>query len=886
MHLDHLRWLGGPNLYVSRPVAIARLELENLTERETTDFEGFAERLVALLPGLTDHHCSAGRPGGFLEAMARGTYFGHVTEHVTLELSSTVGREVFFGRTVWAGAPGRYDLILECPRDEPPEVSVVGDLVALALRTVTEVLAGRTPVLATDLATITSDYGLSRLGVSTAALATAARRRGIPVRRMGHLNMLQLGHGRHLRTVWTAMTDRTSAIGMETAADKMLTKRLLEDAGLPVPRGYVVTTAAEAIEVFHEIGGPVVVKPLSGHHGEKVAIELSEPREVTAAFHQAKTVCDEVLVESYVPGRDHRVLIVGNKVVAAAELSAARVTGDGRSTIAELVAIANTDPARGEGHDRPLTRLALGDTELGHLARQGLNAGSVPAAGEVVVLRRNANLSTGGTSKDVTGRVHPDVTRLCRRVATTVGLDVCGIDLRLSDIGAPLPPDSVGAGVIEVNASPGLRMHLAPYEGAARDVAAEIIDQMYPPGTPTRVPLATVTGTNGKTTTVRMIAHLLGQDGRTVGMCTTEGVYIGEELIYKADASGPRSAAMVLGNRSVETAVLETARGGIVRRGLGYDRSDVAVITNVTEDHLGIDDIVDVDDLVEIKALVAEEIRPGGSLVLNAEDPLVSALAERPRVQKRKPVVRFFGLFSNAPVITRHLSRGGIAYFTHEGWLVEAEGTRVDALLPVADVAGSFGGKAGYMIANALAAAAAARSFGVPLSVVAQGLRTFDPHQSNPGRGCLYRVEDYPIVVDYAHNPAAVGAVGELLGRVWGREGVATVTLPGDRTDDLVLDTARAVARSFGRVVVYEDEDLRGRRPGEMTRLIIQGLIEVRPDIVFQTAGDLKDAVGIALATATPGEPLLLLFEKLQPVADLLQTLGAVPVTWSQATDG
>jgi cyanophycin synthetase len=886
VHLDHLRWLGGSNLYVSRPVVIACLELEELTGRETTDFVGFAERLVPLLPGLAEHHCSAGRPGGLLEAMARGTYFGHVTEHVTLELSSMIGREVFFGRTVWAGAPGRYDVILECPRDEPPEVSVIGDLIELALRTVTELLNGRTPVLRADLAAIASVYGQTRLGVSTAALAAAARRRGIPVRRMGHLNLLQLGHGRHRRTVWAAMTDRTSAIGMETAADKMLTKRLLADAGLPVPRGYVVTTADEAVTIFREIGGPVVVKPLSGHHGEKVSIELSDPHEVAGAFHAASSVCDQVLVESYVPGRDHRVLVVGNRIVAAAELSAARVTGDGRSTIAELVAAANADPARGEGHDRPLTRLALGDTELGHLARQGLHPGCVPAVGEVVPLRRNANLSTGGTSKDVTERVHPDVARLCRRVAATVGLDVCGIDLRLPDIGAPLPPDAGTAGVIEVNASPGLRMHLAPYEGRPRDVAADIIDQMYPPGASARVPLATVTGTNGKTTTVRMIAHLLGQDGRRVGMSTTEGVYLGTELIYKADASGPRSAEMVLGNQAVEAAVLETARGGIVRRGLGYDRADVAVITNITKDHLGVDDIVTIDDLVEIKALVAEEIRVGGHVVLNAEDANVTAFADRPAVRRRKPVVRFFGLSAANPVIERHLRLDGIAYFVDDGWLVEAQGGRTSALLPVADVAGSFGGQADYLIANALAAAAAARALDVPASMVARGLRTFEPHRCNPGRGCSFRIDDNPIVVDYAHNPAAVAAVGELLGRVWGREGVAAVTLPGDRCDDLVIDTARAVARSFGRVVVYEDEDLRGRRPGEMTRLIISGLAETRPGIRFLTAGDLKDAVGIALGTAAPGEPVLLLYEKLQPVADLLQTLGAVPTSWAAGSSG
>ncbi|GLY88156.1 cyanophycin synthetase [Actinoallomurus iriomotensis] len=882
MHLDHLRWLGGPNLYVSRPVAIARLELEELTGRETTDFPGFADRLVPLLPGLTQHHCSAGRPGGLLEAMARGTYFGHVTEHVTLELSSMIGREVFFGRTVWAGAPGRYDVILECPRDEPPEDPIVERLLRLAMRTVTELLAGGAPVLGPEVTALASAYGQTRLGVSTAALAEAARRRGIPVRRMGHLNLLQLGHGRYRRMVWAAMTDRTSAVGMETAADKMLTKRLLEEAGLPVPSGCIVTSAEEAVAVLAEIGGPVVVKPLSGHHGEMVSIELSDPAEVSAAFRAAATVCEEVLVESYVPGRDHRVLVVGEQVVAAAELSPARVTGDGRSTIAGLVARANADPARGEGHDRPLTRLALGDTELAHLAGRGLSPGHVPADGETVTLRRNANLSTGGTSKDVTDRMHPDVIRLCRRVAATVGLDVCGIDLRLPDIGAPLPPEASGVGVIEVNSSPGLRMHLAPYEGRSRDVAADIIDQMYPPGATARVPLVAVTGTNGKTTTVRMVAHLLGQDGRQVGMSTTEGVYVGNELIYKADASGPRSAQMVLGNRTVEAAVLETARGGIVRRGLGYDRADVAVITNITDDHLGVDDIDTVEDLVEIKALVAEEIRPGGHIVLNADDPRVAGFADRPAVRRRKPVVRYFAQSGTNEVVSRHLRAEGVAYFVEDGWLVEAESGRTRALLPIGDVAGSFGGKADYMVANALAAAAAARALGVSMSLVARGLQTFDPHRCNPGRSCSFRVEETPIIVDYAHNPAAVAAVGGLLRRVWGRDGVATVTLPGDRCDDLVMETAREVARAFDRVVVYEDEDLRGRRAGEMTRLIIDGLTQERPDVRIRTAGDLKDAVGIALGLTTPGEPLLLLYEKLQPVADLLQTLGAAPTPTSE----
>ncbi|GAA4618478.1 cyanophycin synthetase [Actinoallomurus liliacearum] len=875
MHLEHLRRLNGPNVYIAQPVVIARLDLGELTGRETTDFPGFAERLVSALPGLAEHHCSAGRPGGLLTAMARGTYFGHVTEHVTLELSALIGRDVCFGRTVWAGIPGRYDLILERPADEPAETPLVGDLIDLAIRTVTGLLKDGDIAFDAELAALAATHERTSLGVSTAALAAAARRRGIPVRRVDDLNLLQLGYGRHRRTVWAAMTDRTSAIGVEAAGDKMLTKRLLESAGLPVPEGTVVTTVEEAIAAYKEIGAPVVVKPLAGHQGENVWIELTDPDEVAAAFHAASADGGEALIEIYVPGRDHRVLVVGDRVVAAAELSPARVTGDGRSTVADLVAVANTDPARGEGHDRPLTRLTLGETELAHLARQGLAPDSVPHAGQVVTLRRNANLSTGGTSKDVTDRVHPDVVRLCRRVAATVGLDICGIDLRLPDITAPLPADAGASGVIEVNASPGLRMHLAPYEGRPRDVAAEIIDRLYPPGTSGRVPIVAVTGTNGKTTTVRMIAHLLAQDGRRVGMTTTDGVYVGEELVYRADASGPLSAAMVLADRTVDAAVLETARGGIVRRGLGYDRADVAVLTNVTDDHLGVDDIATVDDLVEIKALVAEEIRHGGRLVLNADDPRTAALADRPRVRDREPSVRYFAMSAAAPRVERHLRTGGIAYFVEDGMLTEASGAGRSEILPAADVAGSFGGLARHVVGNALAAAAAARALGMPVDLVARGLRTFEPHDLNPGRGCAFQVEDRPIVVDYAHNPAAVAAVGELMRRVWRRDCVAAVTLPGDRCDELVIDTARAVARSFGRVVVYEDEDLRGRRPGEMAELIRRGLVDARPDVHVHPAGDLKDAVGIALGVSAPGEPILLLYEKLQPVMDLLDALGA-----------
>ncbi|MEU9842390.1 cyanophycin synthetase [Actinomadura sp. NPDC048032] len=877
MRLDHVRRLGGPNVYLTRPVAIARLDLQGLTGHETTDHPGFAERLVDALPGLADHHCSAGRPGGLLEAMARGTYFGHVTEHVTLELSGLIGREVFFGRTVRAGGPAEYDVILECPPDEPSASPVVERLITLAVRIVNGALAGLVPDTSADLARVAAVHEQERLGVSTAALARAARERGVPVRRVGGLNLLRLGYGRYRRTVWAAMTDATSAIGMEVAGDKRLAHRLLADAGLPVPEGRVAASPGEALEALRAIGGPVVVKPLAGHQGEGVHIELTTPPEVVAAFASAAGDGGEVLVESYIPGKDYRVLVVGGQVAAAAELTAACVTGDGTAAVAALVERVNADPARGEGHDRPLTRLVLGPTELALLERQGHGPGSVPADGERVWLRRNANLSTGGTSRDVTADVHPEVAAMCVRAAAAVGMDVCGIDLRLPDAASPPPAERGAAGILEVNAAPGLRMHLAPHQGAGRDVAGDIIGLMYPEGTPSRVPVVSVTGTNGKTTTVRMIAHMLELDGRRTGMTSTEGVYVGGRLVHRSDASGPRSAEMVLGDRSVEAAVLETARGGIVRRGLGYDRADVAVVTNITRDHLGVDDTESVDDLVDIKSLVAEEIRRGGHVVLNAEDEASAGIAGRPGVRERDPVLRYFALSPDAPVLARHLGGGGAGYSVRDGWLTEARGDRRTPILPAAEVAGSFGGHARHVIANALAAAAAARALGVPVEVVARALRSFDPHTRNPGRGCVYQVGANPVLVDYAHNPAAVGAMGAFVARRWGGAGVAAVTLPGDRSDELVSETARALAASFGRVVVYEDEDLRGRRSGEMTRLIVQGLRDVRPDVRHHPAGDLKGALTSALDMAEPGEPVLLLYEKLQPVTELLETLGAEP---------
>ncbi len=903
MRLEDLRHLSGPNVFTAKPVSLARIELDELTCIETTDHPGFAERLRAALPGLAEHHCAAGRPGGFLAAMARGTYFGHVTEHVALELSSLAGRDVHLGRTIWAGADGRYEIMMECPQDEPAESGVPADLLRAAIAVIEDVLAGRAPDPADDLARISAVVERERLGVSTAALAAAARRRGIPVRRIGALSMLRLGYGRHRRLVCAALTEQTSVIGVDIAADKMLAKRLLAEAGIPVPEGTAAWSEQEAAAALDALGGPVVIKPLAGNHGRNVTVGVTTADAAAAAYTRAAGERGGVIVERFVPGTDYRVLVVDGQVVAAGELRPAAVTGDGSSDIAHLVERVNTDPRRGNGHSRELTKIRLDASAIAHLAAQGLDARSVPARGQVVTLRRNANLSTGGTSRDVTDLVHADVADICRRAAAVVGLDVCGIDVRLADISAPLgacpggrPPQTPPLGacpggrpgdgqaaVLEVNACPGLRMHLSPAEGTPRDVAGAVIDSLYPPGAPSRIPIIAVTGTNGKTTTVRMIGHILRQAGLRVGMSTTDGVYSGGRLIYEADASGPRSAEMVLDDTSVEAAVLETARGGIIRRGLGYDKADVAVITNIAADHLGTDGIDDLGQLVEVKALIAEEIHDGGTVVLNADDPAVAAIAARFRVRRHAPVIRYFSLDGGSDVIERHRRAGGISYQIREGHIVEFESARERVLLGVAELPGAFGGLARHLVANALAAVAASRAAGVSAKDIRRALTTFTPDESNPGRGNVYLAAGSPVIVDYGHNAPALQATGRMVTDVWGGQPVAAITLPGDRRDDLVTATAEAIATWFGRVVVYEDEDKRGRAPGEMTGLITAAMRRARPGIAVASADGPRSALSIAVAMAA-GSPVLFLYEKLAMARDALARLGARP--WPDDSGG
>lgn len=794
-----------------------------------------------------------------------------------------------FGRTVAAGEPGVYDVIVECPVDESPESRVPHELLDAAIRLVLEVYEGNPGPTASAMAERLRDLAAlaerEATGPSTRSIIAAARRRGIPVERFDDLSLVRLGWGVRRRLAWAAMTDRTSGVGVDIAGDKQVTRRLLSEAGVPVPPGGAASGPAEAVRLLAALGSPVVVKPRHGHHGRNVALNLTTPAEVERACTQAG---NDVVVERQLGGRDYRVLVVAGEVVAAAERIAAHVIGDGRATIRELVDRTNADPRRGAGHSRMLTRIEL-DEQL--LAGRGLTPDDVPADGATVWLRDNANLSTGGTSRDVTDQVHPDVTLLCQRVAALVGLDIAGIDLRLPDIAAPVPPagdpDEVAAGVIEVNAVPGLRMHLAPVHGRARDVGDAIVRAMFPSGSDGRIPTVAVTGTNGKTTVTRLTAHLLGGSGTRVGVASTDGVSIDGRTIHVSDATGPRSAQMVLGDPQVEAAVLETARGGLLRRGLGYDWSDVGVITNITADHLGQDGLDSIEDLAHVKAVVAERVRDGGTLVLNADDPWVRSLADRPRVRADRKRLVWFGLDAGNPVITDHLARGSTAYVLHDGWLVQATGARRTPLVRLAEVPGAYGGAALHVAANTLAAIAAARALGARPETLVDRLAEFDPSAENPGRGTLFRHGEVSIFLDYAHNPAALAATLRTLHRLWGAERcVAAVTLPGDRRDDLLAASAQVLADGVTRAVLYDDCDLRGRAPGEVSALVEREMRARRSEMSAVRADGYRDAVTRALRLAGPGDVLLVIYENWAPMRALLAELDAVPAGGVPVTAG
>jgi cyanophycin synthetase len=870
MRLDKIRALQGPNVYSHKPVLVARIYLEELTGKESCEIPGFIERLLGCLPGLEDHHCSREKTGGFVERLREGTFFAHIVEHVALELTALAGVPTTFGKARRLSDPGCYNIIIAYEAEHGTRY-----LLQLAVELVEALVVAAPFPLADRLTEARRIIAKTELGPSTRAIVDEASRRGIPYFRIGKGSVVQLGYGKHRRHIEAAITDRTRAVALDIACNKELTRTLLDQVSIPVPRGIVVNTWEDAVEALDLIGAPVVVKPLNGRQGKGVSLNLTKPEEVAHAFTVAQDYSAEVLVEELFVGRNYRVLVVGNRMVAASERFPCHVVGDGRHTIKELIEIANRNPLRGEGHEKPLTKIKVDEFVTAHLRKSGLGLDHIPPDGEVTVLREGINLSTGGTAGDVTDIVHPSVAKVCERAARVIGLDVCGVDLVLSDISAPLLKG--GGGIIEINAAPGLRMHLYPSEGVARDVGAAIVDLMYPPGTPARIPLISVTGTNGKTTVTRMIAYVLGKTGCVVGMTTTDGIYVGGERIVEGDTTGPHSARTLLADPSVELAVLETARGGIVRRGLGYDWSDIAVMTNIGSDHIGQDGILDVEDLLHIKSLVAERVREGGTLILNADDEHLSRLAESRPVSRIAKQLVYFSLHESNPLIGRHLDAGGTAYFLREGRIMEAQGRTEIPLIEACAVPATLGGAAQFQIANALACLAAVRAHGVSREDAASALKSFGNDAThNPGRVNLYRVGGGYLLLDYGHNAEAFEAVCRLASLSQGRTVTAIIGVPGDRDDAVMTAAARAAARGFHRLVIKEDKDLRGRAQGETASLLCRAAREEVAERECTIVPDECEALEHELRKMKEGDVLVMFYDRLAPVLEVLERNGAV----------
>ncbi len=859
---------GGPNVWASFPLIRHVIDLGVLEDWPSVKLgTEFIDALVTALPGLAEHGCSYRVEGGFLRRLREdeGTWMGHILEHCALEIQGEAGSDVSFGRTRSTGVPGHYNMVFAYKQRD------VGlDACALAMRLLMHILPKHVQVMldydfdpAFDFAAELKDFVLSaqrrELGPSTASLVKAAEDRDIPWLRLNAYSLVQFGHGKYQKRIMATITSETRCIGVEIAGDKSETSTLLNDLGLPVPRQLIVYSAAEAVRAATRIGFPVVVKPLDANHGRGVSINLATPEQVELAhadaYAQGKS--SAVIVESFVTGFDHRMLVVNGTLEAAAKRVPGHVVGNGALTIAQLVDEVNKDPRRGIGHQKVLTNLEL-DAQAERLMQEaGLSADSVLEAGRLFYLRSTANLSTGGTAIDVTDIVHPDNRDMAERAVVAIGLDVGGVDFLIDDITKSYK--DIGGAIVEVNAAPGFRMHVSPSEGTPRDVAGKVMEMLFPLGSKARIPIAAITGTNGKTTTSRMLAHIMKSCGHRVGLTSTDGVYVDGKVTVKGDMTGPASAQMVLRDPSVDFAVMETARGGVLRAGLGYRRSDVAACLNVTEDHMGLGGINTLEEMAKIKRVVVESATE--TVVLNADDIHCLRMADYVTAK----TICYATMNSDHALVKEHIRAGGRAVVLERGMngdmiTIYNHGTHLPVLWSHL-IPATFEGKATHNVQNAMFAAAMAFSFGVDLDNIRHGLRTFDTSFFQvPGRTNVFDEHAFKVILDYAHNPAAFTALSGLVGQldVTGRR-IFVLSVPGDRRDQDVATAARILAQHFDVFICKADDNRRGRGHDEIPQLMKSALIAngVAADAIHIVPNE-AEAVEFGLNLATEGDLLVI----------------------------
>ena len=862
MKILKIQALRGPNIWsIKRKKLIQmRLDLEEMEQFPTNKIKGFRERLEIMLPTLIEHRCSEGCRGGFFKRIETGTWMGHVIEHIALEIQTLAGMDTGFGRTRETKTPGVYNVVFSYTEEN------VGLFAAESSVAIAEALIKGTEYdLDSDLLKMREIRERVRLGPSTGSIVEEAVNRDIPWIRLGTNSLVQLGYGINQMRFQATITCKTSSIAVDMACNKELTKKMLDMASIPVANGDICVDEEDLSKTIEKIGYPIVLKPLDGNHGKGASINVTNWKDAVSGLAFAKEYSNRIIVEKFITGFDFRILVIDNKLVAAAKRVPANVVGDGTKNIQELIALTNLDPRRGYGHENVLTKIDVDRDTEDLLEKLNYTLETIPRKGETVYLKSTANLSTGGTSVDVTDMMHPENIFLAERISRVIGLDICGIDIMAENLTQPLKEN--GGVILEVNAAPGFRMHLAPSEGLPRNVAAPVIDMLYPPGKTCRIPIFAITGTNGKTTTTRLLAHIVKNNGFKVGFTTSDGIYIQNHMMEKGDTTGPLSAEYILRDPTVEFAILETARGGILRSGLGFSRCDIGIITNIQEDHLGLNDIHTLDDLARVKATVVKSIKKEGWAILNADDEQCVKIGEELECK-----VAYFSMNEENLLIKKLCAEGKTVAVYENGFITIKKGEWKIRIERATHVPLTLGGKAKFMITNVLAATLASYLWGFKTEDISLSLQTFIPSAAQtPGRMNIFEFKKFKVLIDFAHNASGYKGVEEYLHSVEATKKIGIIAGVGDRRDEDIKECAKIAARMFDHIIIRQEKHLRGRTEEEIINLIMEGITESGRSVTHEIIPKEVEAIKHAINSAEEGSFITALSDVVTNAIEIVQ---------------
>ncbi|MFV0224186.1 cyanophycin synthetase [Empedobacter falsenii] len=862
MKIENISILRGPNYWsIERDKLIQmRLNLGRLEQFPTNKINGFSDRIQSWLPSMHSHRCSEGVAGGFFTRVKEGTWMGHVIEHIALEIQTLAGMDTGFGRTRETNTSGTYNVVFAYQDEQ------VGVYAAKAAVRIAEALISNSSYsISADVETMAKIWNANKLGPSTQSIINEAEKRKIPWSRLNQHSYIQLGYGKNQVRLEATITENTNYMAVEIACNKFRTKQLLKDAFVPIADGGLCKNQEELKSIIEEIGYPIVIKPYNCNHGRGVTTNINLLETAEKALQYAQEFSQKVIVEKFVEGHDFRVLVINKKVVAAAKRIPAHVIGDGKLSINELILIENNNPNRGEGHEQVLTKIKVDQHTISLLKSKNYDLQSIPKKDEIIYLKSTANLSTGGTSIDVTDELHPDNILLAERIAKVINLDICGIDIIASNLSASLY--SSGGVVIEVNAAPGFRMHLSPTKGIARNVASSVVDMLFPPQKSTTIPIIAVTGTNGKTTTTRLIAHLFKQHKKNVGYTTSDGIYIQNKLMEKGDTTGPISARKILNDPTIDIAVLETARGGILREGLAFRTCDIGIITNITEDHLGLKDIHSLEQLARVKSVVVESVKKEGWAILNAEDQYSMKISKKLECQ-----IAYFSLDEKNIEIQNNIRNGStVAFYTEDAIVIQTKTERI-CIADVSNIPLTMNGKAAFMIQNVLAAVLAAYLSGIDISTIRTALETFFPSPKlTPGRMNIFQFKEFKILIDFAHNPAGYIAIKDYLSNVKANKKIGIISGVGDRRDEDIQSCGRIAAEMFDYIIIRQERHLRGRTEKEIIQLLVKGINEVQQDFPYEIIPNEIEAIEHTIKKAEKGDFIVALSDAVSNAIDVVQ---------------